>query len=309
MPGSDAPYGGRIIARGDGSVLYQIAARVFKEDRDIDGTLEYAVRKAVSSRVILASVDGKCLVQSQQDNSSAKFLIVSGYEAPEGKGDARLVGKAYYITADAPRPNMSNQQRMMTLPTVPPYNLTLRYDDYDLEHAQLSGLARPFGIEPYQLRLCYQHWTVAVYDEQQKKLVSHPQPEPEGFADAKKALLLEREMQRAAAALRFDLAAQLKDEIEALRQGPAGLLQVEWTSGWRRVQKRSAQGSAPITPVVPGHAVVPEDEPITAEEIIVTPGSRTVTAIGVDSPGMFVLMCHGECWKSEVDIQHHEHHG
>lgn len=309
MPNSDSPYGGRIIARADGSVLYQIAARVFKEDRDIDGTLEYVVRKAVSSRVILSSVDGKCLVQSQQDNPGAKFLIVSGYEAPELKGDARLVGKAYYITADAPRPNMSNQQRMMTLPTVPAYNLTLRYDDYDLERAQLSGMKPPFGVEPYQLRLCYQHWTVAVYDEQQKKLVSNPQPEPEGFADAKKALVLERAMHRAAAALEFDVAAQLRDEIDTLRQGPAGQIQVEWTSGWRRVQKRSPQDNPPEIPVVPGQAVAEEDQPITAEEIIVTPGSRTVTAIGVDSPGTFVLMCHGECWKSEVDIQHHDHHG
>lgn len=199
--------------------------------------------------------------------------------------------------------------RLMTLPTVPLDNLTLRYDDYDLEHAQLSGMKPPFGVEPYQLRLCYQHWTVAVYDEQQKKLVSHPQPEPEEFADAKKALLLERAMQRAAAALRFDCAAELKDEIEALRQGPAGLLQVEWTSGWRRVQKRSPQDNPPVIPIVPGQPAAEEDQPITAEEIIVTPGSRAITAIGVDSPGTFVLMCHGECWKSEVDIQHHAHHG
>lgn len=309
MPNSDSPYGGRIIARADGSVLYQISGRVFKEDRDINGTLEYAIRKAASSRVILSSVDGKCLVQSQIDNPAAKFLIVSGYETPEGKGDARLVGKAYYITADAPRPNSSNQQRMLTLPTVPPYNLTLRYDDYDLEHAQLSGMTPPFGVEPYQLRLCYQHWTVALYDEQQKKLVSNPQPEPAGFADAKEALMLERQMQREAAALRFEEAAQLKEKIAALRQGPAGQLQVEWTSGWRRVQKRPPEKGAPGDPVVPGQAVAEEDLPITAEEIIVTPGSRTITAIGIDWPGTFVLMCHGECWTSEVDIQHHEHHG
>lgn len=297
MPNPESPYGGRIFARGDGSVLYQISARVFQEDRNVDGTLEYAIRKAGSIGTILPSLDSKCFVQSREDNPNAKFLIVSGYEAPEPGQDARLVGKAYYITADAPRTGLTNKERMQTLPDVPKYDLTLRYDDYDIERVRLSGMELPFGVEPDQLSLCYQHWSVAYFDEPNNTLVFDPQPEPAGFTDAKLALITERQMQRKAAGLDFEHAGQLLEEIKTLRQGPAGQLTVAWASRWRRVQLRSAPGDAIGTPADPGPVVADEDEPITAKKIVATPGSRTITAIGIDSPGTFVLMCHGECWN------------
>ena len=304
MPNSDSPYGGRIIARMDGSVLYQISAREFKENRNIDGTLEYAIRRAVSSRTILPSMDGKCLVQMQGDNFEAKFLIVSGYEAPEAKEDALLIRKAYYVTADAPRPNMSNQARMLEQPTVPPYDLSLRYDDYDIERANLLSLAAqraqrlPFNVEPEQLTLCYQHWYIALIDPQLNKQIANPAEDLPGLKDAKEALRKERQMQREAAALNFKRAAELRDEIEQLRAGPGGLHQVAWASKWQRVRERP-DGEAKTSP-----SVASDDEPITAKQIIHAAGSRTITALGLDSPGTFVLMCHGDCSVPSVADPH-----
>lgn len=304
MPNSDSPYGGRIIARMDGSVLYQISAREFKENRNIDGTLEYAIRRAVSSRTILPSMDGKCLVQMQGDDFDAKFLIVSGYEAPEAQDNGEVIGKSYYVTADAPRPNLSNQARMLEQPSVPPYDLSLRYDDYDIERANLLSLAAqrtqrlPFDVEPERLTLCYQHWYIALIDPILNKQIANPADDLPGLADAKKALRREREMQREAAALKFERAAELRDEIEQLRAGPGGLHQVAWASKWRRVRER------PDLEVEPSPPVASDDEPITAKMIIRTAGSRTITALGLDSPGTFVLMCHGDCSVPGVAASH-----
>lgn len=320
MPNSDSPYGGRIIARMDGSVLYQISAREFKENRNIDGTLEYAIRRAVSSRTILPSLDSKCLVQvygecpvqAQEDVLSAKFLIVSGYEAPEAKDDALLIGKAYYVTADAPQKNLTNQERLVEQPIVPLYNLSLRYDDYDIERANLLSLAAQraqrlrFDVEPERLSLCYQHWYIALIDPILNERIANPAEDLPGLKAAKEVLRKEREMQREAAALDFDRAKALRAKIESLRAVPGGLPQVAWVSEWRRVCER--KHPCPDVELSPSTdaaaAVAPDDEPITAAEIFCTPGSRTITALGLDSPGTFVLMYHGDSSQGGVAGPH-----
>lgn len=172
MPNPDSPYGGYIHVRPDGSVIWQVEAREFASDRDADGALEYAIRVVDAERTILASRDGKCLVNVHPQGTSfnarlstatAKFLIVSGYTEPETPDDAVLLGKSYYVTGNSPAPGAANQQRnwnwtqaaphVLASLQLPPYDLILRYDDYDLDRANL-----PLDLEPDALSLCYQHW-------------------------------------------------------------------------------------------------------------------------------------------------------
>lgn len=191
MP-NDPPYGGYIIVREDGSVLWQVSAREFPKDRDTDGTLEYAIRVVEKDRTILSSRDGKCLLNvrpkgtcfdERLSTATSKFLIVSGYDTPETPDRTKLVGKSYYITGNCPLTGAQNRQRQWvwnspqphpaSQPTLPPYDLFLHYDDYDLERAGLK-----LDMQPDQLSLCYQH------SESVRRIWKHYRAKPTVLTDA-----------------------------------------------------------------------------------------------------------------------------
>ena len=182
MP-NEGPYGGKIDVRKDGSVVWQVAEREFARDRDTDGTLEYTIRVVHSDRALLTSRDGKCIISVDVEKSGlvdadkAKFLIVSGYETPDTPYESIVVGKSYFVTYGRYVPpaaivvlqgSTDNQQQTPAkfisetpwdqLPDDPDqpsfcYDLSIRYDDYDLERAGL-----PADLDPEQLEVCYQNF-------------------------------------------------------------------------------------------------------------------------------------------------------
>ena len=57
MP-NDPPYGGQLKVAVDGSVTWDVSAREYPSYRDVDGTVEYAIRVVDKDRNIITSRDG-----------------------------------------------------------------------------------------------------------------------------------------------------------------------------------------------------------------------------------------------------------
>lgn len=173
MP-NDPPYGGRIEVNKNGSVTWAVSAREYPSYRDVDGTVEYAIRVVDQDRNIITSKDGKCIVHvltepakkadpcdhdaheaqaGVKDGSEAtsqakhlRFLIVTGYDMPAAPANTAIVGKSYFVTWNSFAENEKDKIQ-------PTYDLILQYDDYDLERAGL-----PRTLEPTDLHVCHENW-------------------------------------------------------------------------------------------------------------------------------------------------------
>lgn len=146
MAQDDRPYGGRIKVLFDGSVVWDVRNRFFPTQRDTDGEIEYAIRVVTPDRGVITSADGKCLVTVTQPpaaDAKVAFLIVSGYDTLALPDDAIAVGKSYFITADAFGSDGSEAP-------MPKYDVTLTFDDYDLEYAGLQD-----DTDAPRLELCH----------------------------------------------------------------------------------------------------------------------------------------------------------
>lgn len=317
MP-NEGPYGGKIEVRKDGSVLWQVEAREFPVNRDTDGTLEYAIRVVALDRNIFTSKDGKCLIHVYIESPyhrnqplNQKFLIVSGYDAPVAGNDAVLVGRSYFVAEGHYSPNQTDEHYQESMP---PYDLTLRYDDYDLDRAGL-----PLDLEPDKLSLCYQNRISVrnVLNEIKKTQVSfyaqagisqevgqgtrkvlelNPQTRDVLFAWAD----LERAMREAG------MDADLKDILMSLLKnaGDQGVFHSDvHLSRWRRVRKHE-QNQEHGEEIALRKAV--DGEPtITALSIADVPGSRAISAKGLNQQGTFALMYHGNQGRP-VTVAHSE---
>lgn len=180
MP-NEGPYGGKIEIGEDGNIVWQAAGRSFPKAQDRTDTLDYAIRVITRGRDIFSSGDGKCIVQvrprsdnsqklaavdcseegdpvtggpAETDSSEAisAVLIVSGYEVPQEEERGVVVGKSYFITG-AKRDKTGMRSNIM-----PPYDVHLTFDDYDLERAASASLQQGKKIDETMLSFCYQHW-------------------------------------------------------------------------------------------------------------------------------------------------------
>jgi hypothetical protein len=140
MPVEQRPVGGTIEVQSDGSVLWSVRDRYFPRQRDADGAIEYAIRVASVDRGVFGSSDGKCLLTvafptQSQHAGHRTFLIASGYASRAAPADYCIVGKEYFITADHHRTEEMDKNHELLIPL---YDLTLRFDEYDLEYAGLA---------------------------------------------------------------------------------------------------------------------------------------------------------------------------
>ena len=179
-------------------------------------------------------------------------MIVSGYATPpstfgpnEEEIDGKVVGQEYYITAD----RLKNSDTSMPL-----FDLTLHYDDYDLEEADLSEF-----LEPQALTLCYQHWKLIQLPTKFGHPFSDPKASLEKLQAAYRIVELESEMYEVASKREYEKAAQLRDQIAELRKGAGTSYSLIWVSEWTRVQDRQST-------VITG---TPDPHAITAEKIII----------------------------------------
>jgi len=321
MPINDPPYGGRIEVRKNGSVLWQVAAREFGKDRDTDGTLEYAIRMVDASRNMVTSRDGKCLVTVSEsalaaapgqaaDGQAWKFLIVSGYDAPVTPYDGVIVGSSYYITGAQYDPTAAGLHGHVNLPC---YQLTLRYDDYDLQRAGL-----PLDLEPRELRLVYENWISlrAVLEALEQQAARpqgedsssgnrlHRQRERLGANEAQMAALLKAWglpgsdlnilLKWAGAGklfeeqgIHWDLAHVLEQLIlVSLKVNASNAKDLDvWFSRWLPVAKRVEESERSLDFRTVSVPIVEADEIPTPKN-----GSRHVTAKGLMQAGTFALM-------------------
>lgn len=325
-------YGGKIVVRSDGSCLWQVASREFPANRDTDGTLEYAIRVVTSERNVITSKNGKCLVNVDQPDCKPvdqpryqKFLIVSGYETPAVKEYDVVVGQSYFITAGQyPLPEKSATDTIAGThehENIPCYDVTLRYDDYDLQRAGL-----PLDLEPENLDLCYQN-RVSVLKLWEAVAEQPPTEQDEASGSPARAELNigppEREaLQRWAKVERylseagfdahresiltslFEKFGQLADELAAagsttnVEHPEAGQTTDEFdfvVSRWLPVLESDKDGTSgsetdglnEVREVLAGWPI------IAAEHIHEVQGSRAITAKGLKHQGTFALMYHG----------------
>lgn len=358
MP-NEPSYGGFISVRRNGSVVWQVASREFPKDRDTDGTLEYAIRVATSERNSFASRDGKCLITVDVQASSlnvdgpgsdkAKFLIVSGYDAPDAPYDGVVVGKSYFVTSN--RLAGSGQRRLgtpaeadegSTRGTAPgahdhanhedasspaTYDLSLRYDDYDLERAGL-----PADLDVDELAVYYQNSISLkdVFDHYNRKgdeLLSQYRSEigaqekrltqvAAAFSlngEALKAVIVWTLTYRHLRAMGIDR--DLIDDLEDLVYPLDEEDRDAWYSRWLQVTTGDGHHSAQrrddrISNSGLGFQITAEDLRATpgapiieAAGSLAVPGSRTITLRGLTAYGAFALVYHGK--DSHYDRRDH----
>ena len=291
---NDPPYGGRIEVQQGGFVVWQASPRLFKGNKDLNGTLKYTIRFVDSERYSVESHDHKCQVfikdSSWASNDEAFFLIVSGYATPpstsgpnEEETAGKVVGQEYYVTAD----RLKNSDTSMPL-----FDLTLHYDDYDLEEADL-----PESLKPEALTLCYQHWSLIPLPTKFGHPIFDPKASLENLQAAYLIVKLEDEMYEVASKREYEIAAQLRNQIAELRKNAGTSYSLIWVSGWKRVQDRQSTVIAGTSDL---HA-------ITAEKIIKRPGSRAITAVGLNKRGTFALMYHPKS-QEHLDEEHSSNH-
>lgn len=315
MP-NEGSYGGFISVRKDGSVEWQIAERTFPENRDTDGTLEYAIRVVAPNRSIFTSKDGKCLIDVNVDAEDSrnrpqhqKFLIVSGYEAPLAGERAIIVGRSYYVTAGHYTPDQPIGHYHKSTPR---YDLTLRYDDYDLDRAGL-----PLDLEPDKLSLCHQNWVSVRTVMEQIERAPESLYEEAGISKelgqqvraslklnelSRDVLFAWADLERAMreAGMNSDLKDILLSLLKNAKDHGAEQSDVR-LSRWRRVKihKPEQDDSAKdaLSSAIDGKPI------ITALSIAKIAGSRSISAKGLIEEGTFALMYHGDARISSTSTQ------
>jgi hypothetical protein len=255
MAQHDPPYGGRIRVQSDGSVRWLIRERVFPNDHDADGTLEYAIRVVDENRSVFGTADGKCLLvahpTSQNIQGGARFLIVSGYETLPAPADAIIIGKSYFVTADRFGPE--DVENPTAAQVVPSYDLILRYDHDDLAYASL-----PKDFDPRKVEVCFLHYASA------RELLGLP-PLPDGGTPVSgRTIAAGNRLADAELEKRFGMRLQgIKDlRAQLEREGTD-----TWVAEWRSVSTIAT----PVRPIA---------------------GAQSVTVKGLAQPGSFALMFH-----------------
>lgn len=356
MP-NEGSYGGKIEVRKDGSVLWQVAAREFPKDRDTDGSLEYAIRIATTDRNTFSSRDGKCLVKVDPKGSQltkddrAKFLIVSGYETPTAPYDTVSVGRSYFITyaryvkrppisqvkpsltspQNKPAPHLCDDHQVQNPPhpdhdneelAGPPfkYDLSIRYDDYDLDRAGL-----PFDSDPERLEVCYQNFVslsevFCLYHRKRNLLLPEFRKQIGAEQPDKLRLLNFLEMTEEtlenfvvwtmtyrhlrALGISRDLIDDLQNLILPWDEVNRDIVYSRWLSvGAGEANSAFHQDHETTSQRLFSFDIKPEDLKetlgfprfeIAKKNILSVPGSRTISLRGLNQPGTFVLMFLGD---------------
>ncbi|MCA9870776.1 MAG: hypothetical protein KDI03_16180 [Anaerolineae bacterium] len=261
--GNEGPYGGKIEIGEDGSIVWQAAARSFPKAQDRTDSLDYAIRVISESRDICTSGDGKCIVKvfPECDNSwkqatSSAILIVSGYEEPEIEKNGIVIGRSYFITG-ARRFEKESYSDVM-----PPYDIHLTFDDYDLERAA-PRIPPDVELNEITLSFCYQHWVKlsliwktyykSPYKlskaECKKVLQAREQEIWKVFADSYPAPLNESGVQSMIAwhktycHLKMQGFTEILDKLEAFGTEWLNGSVEFWLSGWKSVKHNIPKGS------------------------------------------------------------------